>query len=387
MPELTAYLEDQLLRRAEQGNERFCSVIRDGIIDFASNDYLGLNRDGVLNTLIEQEISQWERPLQGWHGSGGSRLLTGNSAYALQIEEEIAQFHEEEAGLLFNSGYLANFGLLSALAGRSDTILYDYGVHASVHDAIRYTRARAIPFSTLDQCEERVKKARGKIFVVIDSVDSCKGRQPDMSGIQHLCKKANAHLIVDEAHATGVLGPKGQGVVQELGLQGAVFARVHTFGKALGCQGAVVVGSSLLRCFLINFARPFIYTTALSLQSLAAIRCAYRALSLFPERIEQLHWVIRAFRKKAEERSLPLSDSQTSIQAMHIPGNRAGRQASDWILSNGLDVRPLLSPTVRKGEEVLRICLHVFNSEEELDRLFDCLEVVYDKNTRYGNRD
>lgn len=189
---LTASLEEQLCTRERRGNVRDLHDPLEGLVDFASNDYLGLNDQAVLDCLVYKEKSQMIEYCRQWHGAGGSRLLTGNTAYCVKLEEEISRFHEEEAGLIFNSGYAANFGLLSAVAKSSDTILYDRAIHASLHDAIRFTRAKAVPFRHLDlnQFEERLKRAKGTVFVCADSVCSADGSQTDLKEMLSLCKEA-----------------------------------------------------------------------------------------------------------------------------------------------------------------------------------------------------
>jgi 8-amino-7-oxononanoate synthase len=182
-----------------------------------------------------------------------------------------------------------------------------------------------------------------------------------------LCRRYGAHLIVDEAHATGVLGEKGEGLVQELGLVEECFARVHTFGKAVGCHGAVVLGGAVLRDFLINFSRSFIYTTALPPVSVKAIDRAYGLLPrLGPER-ERLQQLIGQFREAAI--GFERLESRTPIQVVIVPGNSTVKELAARLREAGLDVRPILSPTVPKGRERLRIVIHAFNTPEEVERL------------------
>jgi len=370
MNSLHAAFEQRLNRRRINGTYRELTISLNECIDFASNDYLGILHNRLLDALIEKE----GREAISW-GSGGSRLLTGNSLYCEELEREIAQFHQAEAGLIFNSGYAANLGILTAVASPGDTIIYDQDVHASLHDAVRLSRAKPLPFrhGDLAHLARRLEQARGEVFVCAESVYSCDGSQPDLAEIQRQCQSKGAHLIVDEAHATGWLGPKGVGVVQMLGLQGQVFARVHTFSKALGGQGAIVLGSSTLREYLLNFSRPFIYTTALPSRSLAAVRCAYKSLENFQGVRERLQSTIQYFRSKVKEHALTFEDSHSVIQNFRIPGNEAVKITARRLQGEGFDVRPLVSPTVRRGKECLRMCLHAFNTEEEIDALLNLL--------------
>ncbi|HRG37168.1 MAG TPA: pyridoxal phosphate-dependent aminotransferase family protein, partial [Bacteroidia bacterium] len=218
------------------------------LIDFCSNDYLGFSRNNTLQQAIENE---WEALPVHYNGATGSRLISGNTAYAENLEKTIAAFHEAEAGLIYNSGYDANVGLFSAL-GQNDTtatFIYDELIHASVHDGIKLSRSTAYLFKHNDlyHLEERLKIAKGNIYVAVESIYSMDGDHAPLTEMVALCEKYNASLIVDEAHATGITANNGKGLVQLYGLEKRVFIRIHTFGKAMGCHGAIVVGSELLR--------------------------------------------------------------------------------------------------------------------------------------------
>jgi 8-amino-7-oxononanoate synthase len=375
---LSTFFQDRLEKRCRQGNLRELKNPQNHLIDFASNDYLGLLHDGILHALIEKEtrIVGLEQGNQRGYGATGSRLLTGNSQYYEELEKEIAQFHQAEAGLIFNSGYLAILGLLSAIVHPQSTVIYDIGSHASLYDALKITRVNALPFrhQDLDHFVQCLKRATGEIFVCVASIYSCDGTQSDLKKIHEYCQQVGAHLIVDEAHATGYLGELGEGAVQMVGIQSEVFARLHTFGKALGAQGSIVLGSSLLREYLINFARPLIYTTALPLNSLIAIRCAYQALQTFPECQKQLKTCIQYFIEKNQKIAFSLISSTSPIQCLKVPGNQLVRQMAEKLRQKGFNVSPLLSPTVRRGDECLRICLHAFNTFEEIDLLIEAIQ-------------
>src|SRR5436190_3874515 len=250
------FLNKKIDERKEQNSFRQLSLPKGGMIDFCSNDYLGIVKNDLLN-----RQSRFEQPDHS--GATGSRLLTGNYKLIEETEQFIANFHNAEAGLIFNSGYDANVGLLSSVPQRGDTILYDYLSHASIRDGIRLSFAQSFSFqhNDLNDLEERLKKATGNIFVVTESVFSMDGDLCPLKDLVTLCEKYNANLIIDEAHATGVIGKKGEGFVQTLNLESKVFARIHTFGKAIGVHGAIVLGSTSLRDYLINFARSFLYST------------------------------------------------------------------------------------------------------------------------------
>ena len=346
-----------------------------GMTDFCSNDYLGIATHNLLKV----------GPLQ--HGSTGSRLLAGNYPLIEETERILASFHEAEAGLIFNSGYDANLGVLSCIPRRGDTIFYDALSHASIRDGIRLSFARSFSFlhNDLTDLEKKLQSmtddgpgasphpSSGEIFVVTESVFSMDGDQAPLPELTALCRKYKARLIIDEAHATGVVGSKGEGLVQEKGLQQECFARIHTFGKAVGCHGAVVLGSRPLRDFLVNFSRPFIYTTALPPASVQAIRTAYKC---FPRmRAERQHLQDLIGRFQQTPLGFERLRSSTPIQAVIVPGNEAVRAVAEKLQAARLDVRPILYPTVPKGSERLRIVLHSFNTAEELDTLSNLLRL------------
>jgi len=212
------------------------------------------------------------------------------------------------------------------------------------------------------------------VFVAVESIYSMDGDAAPLSEMAALCRKHGCHLIVDEAHATGVFGSGGRGRTVELDLTDKVFARVHTFGKALGSHGAIVLGSDTLRTFLINFARSFIYTTFLPPHSLLAVESAYEMLGESQELIEKLHGNIRLFRSGIPaELGKSFIESDSPIQCLLISGNDRVKQVSGYLRGEGFDVRPILYPTVPRGKERLRICLHAFNTPNDIQRLTELL--------------
>jgi 8-amino-7-oxononanoate synthase len=328
---------------------------------------------------LQQAIeNEWEALPVHYNGATGSRLISGNTAYAENLEKTIAAFHEAEAGLIYNSGYDANVGLFSAL-GQNDTtatFIYDELIHASVHDGIKLSRSTAYLFKHNDlyHLEERLKIAKGNIYVAVESIYSMDGDHAPLTEMVALCEKYNASLIVDEAHATGITANNGKGLVQLYGLEKRVFIRIHTFGKAMGCHGAIVVGSELLRTFLINFSRSFIYTTALPMNSLIAINQAYKLLQRDTSCIRLLADNIRLFKKGVSTiQKIKLIESESAIQSVIIKGNEAVKKYAQELAKKGLDIRPILSPTVPKGKERLRICIHAFNTETEINTLVNCI--------------
>lgn len=366
-------LEQRLQKRISEGSLRKL-FINNNLIDFCSNDYLGFARGREL----EETIINSPYFGNGGVGSTGSRLISGNSTFVEELENYIAKFHKAQAGLIFNSGYDANVGLFSCIAKKGDTILYDELIHASVHDGMRMGIAFTHSFrhNDVSHLEEKLKTAQGNIFIVVESIYSMDGDEAPLIEMAALAEKYNSALIVDEAHATGIYGEKGEGKVVELGLQEKIFARIHTFGKALGCHGGIVVGDEILRNYLINFARSFIYTTALPMHSLITVKCAYELLQTdyYKQQRQKLKKNIELFNKLVMELPSPFGrgiegDGISPIQAIIIPNNEKAKLLATTIQQQGYDVRAILSPTVPKGRERIRICLHSFNSEKEISGL------------------
>jgi 8-amino-7-oxononanoate synthase len=359
------HLKKKLDQRKEENALRELRIASGENIDFFTNDYLGFAKDSA----------DWNPQDFKW-GSTGSRLLGGNDASHEELENFLAEFHQSPSALLFNSGYSANTGLFSCIAKRGDTFIYDEYVHASIRDGIRLSLANSWSFlhNDLDYLEKKLISAKGNIFVIVESVYSMDGDFAPLKELISICEKYGASLIVDEAHANGIFGKNGEGKVAQENLQEKVFARILTFGKALGSHGAVVLGSENLKDYLINFSRPFIYTTALPPVAANHIRHQYERLMTESACRQNLFSLIGYFNSRKEELGnlievSPRSDS--AIQTIIIPGNEKVRMLSKKLLENKLDVRPILSPTVPEGKERLRICLHSFNSEKEVDLLLD----------------
>lgn len=366
MPDnIQQYILSKLERRKTENNFRSLKVAN-GLVDFYSNDYLGFARDADLQTAIKKEIKgQTSLPA----GSTGSRLLSGNNSYVEALETQLATFHGAESALLFNSGFDANYGLLSTLPYRGDTIIYDELAHASYHDGMRASKATGIAFKHNDvaDLEEKLKTATGLKYVVVESVYSMDGDVAPLEEISAICKKYNAGLIVDEAHAIGTQGIKGEGLANDTI---ETLARVYTFGKAMGAHGAVIVGNKQLKEFLVNYCRPFIYSTALPLHSLAAIKCAYNLVGLVNNRRTTLHALATQLQQQLKLREgFEYITSNSPIQSIIVPGNGQVKQFALQIQQAGFDVRPILVPTVPKGKERIRICLHSYNSEQEVAKL------------------
>lgn len=336
------------------------------LIDFCSNDYLSLSRCPRPNSAPQLT-----------HGATGSRLLSGHFEGVDKLEKKLATFHQAEAALLFNSGYAANLSLLSALPRKKDVILYDALIHASVHDGIRMSQAPAFPFPHNDTAalEELLTQFKDKeCFVLVESIYSMDGDEAPLAEIAALCSNETIYLIVDEAHSTGIYGTSGEGLVVQNKLQTLVFARLHTFGKAIGAHGAAVLGSTLLKDYLINTARPLIYSTNLPP---SAVQILLERYSLLEQEgagyLEELQAKIHFFVTRAQQQQLPLIPSDSPIQSLLVPGNEAVVLLANQLQEKGFDVRPIRKPTVAVGAERIRICLHRHNSFEEIEALISAI--------------
>lgn len=346
------------------------------LIDFASNDYIGFaSSDEIFNQTHEYLLNNNIRV----NGATGSRLISGNHNLYAITEDFIANFHQVSSALIFNSGYDANVGFFSSVAQRKDVILYDELCHASIRDGIQMSNAKSYKFqhNDLDDLESIIKRCHTEpveVYVVTESVFSMDGDCPNLEELVALCEKYNCHLVVDEAHAIGVFGENGEGVVQSLGLQDNVFARIITFGKGLGCHGAAIIGSEELKSYLINFARSFIYTTGLSPHSVATILIAYQHLETEKVAMKNLKQNIQFFNQDKTQRGLKslFVYSKSAIQCAIIPGNEKVKSIAANLQQKGFDVKAILSPTVPEGQERLRFCLHSYNSEEEISEVL-CL--------------
>ncbi|MFT4698656.1 MAG: 8-amino-7-oxononanoate synthase [Flavobacteriaceae bacterium] len=362
--------------------------IPNNLVDFSSNDYLGFS---ISEKIYERTNHLLQSKNLKANGAKGSRLLTGNHSLYLETEEFISTLYTQEAALIFNSGYDANLGLLSSVPQRGDIILYDDLIHASLRDGISMSHANAYKFKHNDLKDiqtlcTRIKNKRHvsnadpiEIYVVTESVFSMDGDSPDLNTLASYCQENNLKLIVDEAHAVGIFS---LGLVHQLKLEDKVFATILTFGKGLGCHGAAILGSKLLKEFLVNFSRSFIYTTALPPHSVATIYSALQQLKLESEKedseIQKLNSNILFFKNELQQLDLDkhFIASNSAIQCCIISGNEKVKNCSEALIKEGYDVKAILSPTVSEEKERLRFCLHSYNSEEEISGVLKTLKKV-----------
>lgn len=370
-------LSDKLTQRIQSNSLRILTE-PNSRIDFASNDYLGFSKSEAIFNETHQYLTA-NKIIQ--NGATGSRLLSGNHKVYHEAELFIAEFHESESALICNSGYDANVGFFSAVPQRGDLILYDELSHASIRDGIQLSNAKAYKFqhNDFEDLEKRLLQALSnginEVYIVTESVFSMDGDCPNLEELVALSEKYNSHLVIDEAHALGVFGEKGEGLIQYSNLHHKVFARIMTFGKGLGCHGAAILGSVELRDYLVNFARSFIYTTGLSPHSVATILIAYQHLEKEQKTIERLRENIIHFNQQKNLLGLKpmFVRSKSAIQSAIIPGNEKVKSIAKQFQDKGFDVKAILSPTVPEGQERLRFCLHSFNSKEEISEVLSLL--------------
>ena len=362
------HIREKLTERQKNNALRKLSE-RSFAIDFYSNDYIGFSTNPTITERVSQLISDTTP-----HGATGSRLLSGNSHLFTETERYIADFHNAEGALLYNSGYDANVGFFSCIVGRGDVILYDSYSHASIRDGISLSLAHSYKFkhNDLDDLEKLLKKfATGDktVLIATESVFSMDGDSPDLVHLVALAQQYGAYIAVDEAHAIGVFGKHGCGLVQALGLETAIFARIVTFGKGLGAHGAAVVANDEVIQYLVNFSRSFIYTTAMSPHSVATIRAGYEQLQQ-TEAMNVLHHNIEYFKSLINQYGIEgFIPSNSAIQAMVVSGNDRVKALAERLQTQGIGVLPILAPTVPAGQERLRVCLHSFNTEKEIKQL------------------
>lgn len=396
------------------------SPIEIPLVDFSSNDYLSFSHSPLLKQKLLRSLLATP-PNESPYGPPSSRLLDGNTTQHLLLEDRLAAFFCGDAGLLFNSGFDANVGIWTCLPDKNDIVLYDKLIHASTHDGMRASRVPAkdrrsfehnsvedLERLLLDCCEEEegVKEGLRSVWVTTETLFSMDGDLAPLKEIvecvERCLPRGNGHLVVDEAHSTGLYGENGRGVVCALGLANRITVRVHTFGKAMACTGAIVLCNPLIRSYLINYARPLIYSTVMPYMNVLAI-----ANSL--EMLEQGHGVARAthvhqlsalflsllaplLASPTSTLSLPpalpqtppppasLATTKSILPAMLLTTpivpllSPTPREFSKYLNKAGFLVRPITYPTVPKGQERVRICLHADNSTDDVRRLVEVIE-------------
>jgi 8-amino-7-oxononanoate synthase len=354
------------LRRVE--GEQSPTLMLDGreVLNFCSNNYLGLANHPALKLAAREAIDRY-----GCSGAA-SRLISGNMTLHEELEEKIARLKNTEASLVFNSGFQANVGMIPALAGEGDAIFSDALNHASIIDGCRLAGAKTVvyPHCDMARLEDALKKAPagGRKLIVTETLFSMDGDEAPLTEIVELAERHGAVIMVDEAHATGVAGPNGAGVVAKLGLGERIAVQMGTLGKALGGFGAYVAGGSSLREFLINRCRSFIFATALPPPVLAAAIAAVDLLYQEPERRLALWHNIRAMREGLRNLGFSLGNGESQILPLVIGDAEKCMAFSERLLQKGIFTQGIRPPTVPEGTSRLRITLMATHTHEHLHR-------------------
>ncbi|PPQ85644.1 LOW QUALITY PROTEIN: hypothetical protein CVT25_012766 [Psilocybe cyanescens] len=386
------------------------------LIDFNSNDYLSLSDSSKLRSHFLNKLAAAPDVL----GSGGSRLLVNGRAHAA-LEDRLAEFFRADTALLFNSGFDANVGFFSCVPQAGDVVVYDEYIHASVHDGIRSSRVREAQYSfshnsmpdlrrvlcRLREDKPALRTAQSSLFLSVESLYSMDGTfaplQEIVDMLDEIFPMKNGYLVVDEAHSTGIYGPQGRGRVAMLGLENRVLARLHTFGKALAATGAVVVTNTLIRDYLLNYARSLIYTTSLSYANIVAADCSFDMLidgtaqhvTFLPADISKLmmaqlsNHLLELSTYFADTLRPLLTSQNIPATLVSLPSHLQLRQSSSshlaspiipvltphprplsaYLLALSMNARPITWPTVPKGKDRVRVCLHAGNTKSDVDRL------------------
>lgn len=361
----------QKLENQKQNNLFQKLPVFNNLVDFSSHDYIGFSKSETIfrNThayLLENEMLQ--------NGATGSRLTSGNHSLYQITENFIAQFHDSESALIFNSGYDASLSFFSAVPLENGVVLYDELCYASIKDGIRMSKAKSYSFihNDIEDLEQLILKFPDtNIYIVTETVFSMDGDSPNLEELILLSEKYNCYLIVDEAHALSVFGEKGEGLSQHLNLHSRIFARIMTFGKGLGCYGGVILGSTELKEYLINFADNFASRTALSPHAVATIFTAYQQLEIENEAIVKLRENIVFFNQQKNLLGLKpmFVYSKSAIHSAIVPGNDNAKKLEEQLQDKGFDVQAVLSPIVPEGQQRLRFCIHSYNSQEEINEV------------------
>jgi 8-amino-7-oxononanoate synthase len=377
-------LETQALRRRLQvleevlpgGRVRLNGQV---LLNLSSNDYLGLAQDPRLINAAKNAADRWGV------GAGASRLVAGHLALHETVETRLSAFKGTQAAVIFSTGYMANLGVISALMGAGDAVFCDRLNHASIYDGIKLSGAQLFrfPHRDLNRLEDLLRKAEGykRRLIITDSVFSVDGDLAPLQELVALKERYGAALMIDEAHATGVLGPGGAGLAEALGLTERIEVHLGTFSKALGSLGGYVAGDRRLIDYLHNRARSFIYSTALAPPVLGAIEAALEVVAAEPERRAYVLGESKKFRRGLGQAGLDTLGSETQIVPVLVGDNGRTLEFAALLRQQGLLAVALRPPTVPPGRARVRFSLSAAQSREELDR---ALSIIIDTARQMG---
>jgi 8-amino-7-oxononanoate synthase len=366
-------LDDRGLRRqlAERGGPQAARIVLDGrpLINFGSNDYLGLAAD---KRVCRAAANAWQ---QGQGGSGASPLVTGRSELHARLERRLAEFERAEAALLFPTGFAANLGTVAALVGRGDVVFSDERNHASIIDGCRLSRAVVVVYPHRDASGLRqlLEQSRGyrRRLIVTDSLFSMDGDLAPLAELAELAERHAAMLMVDEAHATGVLGEHGRGVAELLGAEDGVHVRVGTLSKALGTAGGFVAGRRPLIQWLLNRARGYVFSTAAPAALAAATLASLDVVRDEPQRRATLLARAAELRERLRAQAWDVGDSQSQIIPVIVGGADRVMVLARRLQQSGLLVPGIRPPTVPPNHALLRISLCWTHADQMVASLLD----------------
>lgn len=341
-------------------------------LDLASNDYLGLATHPRIVRRMAEAVTR-----QGC-GSTGSRLLRGHRECFTGIERRFAEFKRAERSVYFSSGYLANLGVLSTLPEAGDVVFSDERNHASLIDGLRLSRARRVVFPHNDagRLAQLLSDddGSGQRFVVVESLFSMDGDFAPLADYAAICRETGAALVVDEAHAVGVYGDDGSGLIRARGVEDDVLLSVNTAGKALGVAGAFVAGPAWVIDYLEQRARSFVFSTAPPPALTAALNASLDAIAAEPERRATLDARVAFVRTRLSDIGVPLPADPSQIIPIVVGENDAAVALAETLQDQGFDVRAIRPPSVPPGTARLRVSVNIGLSEGELGRFVDALQ-------------
>lgn len=349
--------------------------------DLSSNDYLGLAAHPEVAERMIAAIAT------GGCGSTGSRLLRGHRHAFETIERAFAEFKNAERAVYFSSGYLANIGVLTALAEPGDVVIADKLNHASLRDAVRLSLAKRLTFphndaSALARLVD-ASRGPGQTFVVVESLYSMDGDFAPLEECAAICRRSGALLVVDEAHAVGVYGNRGSGLIEEAGLDGGEFISINAAGKALGMAGAFVAGPAWAIDYLVQRSRPFVFSTAPPPSTAAALHASLDIVVREPERRARLRAISRRLRGRLRDVGVDAADTDSMIIPVVIGDNDRALAVADALQAEGFDVRAIRPPTVPAGTARLRVSVNVRLADAEIDRFVSCLGAALQGSTQW----